>query len=449
VLLAGDVWNTAQVRAIRDHPPLVVLLVLAAAATIAAGAVLVTRRPAILPVAAIAVLPLRVPLTVGGETANLLIPLYLVIASGALARIVRDLRAPPAPVDPPGGLTSFLLVRLLFGFVALYAIQAAYSTDLSLAAQHLTFFYIPFGALFLLLADVRWTPELQALCLKVLVALALVFCAVAFVEVAVHDVLLNDKLKESNLYNSYFRVNSLFFDPNIFGRFLVVVILLLTPVVAWSRRMADVRRAALLIAVLFAGLLTTLSQSSFGALLVGLAVLAAIRGRGRHVAAIVVAAVVAGAIVVVAFPSALGVNLDKAGSVRKATSGRSDLVSGGAKLFARRPVQGFGSGAFPKEYREESHRTSPEDVAASHTIPLTVAVEQGLIGLAVYVALLLAAFSVLLRRARDALPRAAIAAAFAAVVFHTFGYAAFLEDPLTWALLAVGAALAAGTHQRS
>jgi O-antigen ligase len=255
-------------------------------------------------------------------------------------------------------------------------------------------------------------------------------------------VLLNDKLEESNLYNSYFRVNSLFFDPNIFGRFLVVVILLVTPVAAWSRRRADVQRAIVLIVVLFAGLLTTLSQSSFGALLAGLAVLSALRWSGRRVALLAGGVVVAGAVLVLAFPGALGLNLDKAGSVRKATSGRSDLVSGGAKLFAERPVHGFGSGAFPSEYRAESHRTNSEDVAESHTIPLTVAVEQGVIGLLVYVALLVAAFALLVRRARDALPRAAIAAAFAAVVFHTFGYAAFLEDPLTWALLAVGVALA-------
>ena len=39
--------------------------------------------------------------------------------------------------------------------------------------------------------------------------------------------------------------------------------------------------------------------------------------------------------------------------------------------------------------------------------------------------------------------RAAILAAFAGLVFHTFLYAAFLEDPLVWTLLAVGTALAA------
>ena len=37
--------------------------------------------------------------------------------------------------------------------------------------------------------------------------------------------------------------------------------------------------------------------------------------------------------------------------------------------------------------------------------------------------------------------RAAVAAAFAALLAHTMLYAAFLEDPMTWTLLAVGTAL--------
>jgi hypothetical protein len=36
----------------------------------------------------------------------------------------------------------------------------------------------------------------------------------------------------------------------------------------------------------------------------------------------------------------------------------------------------------------------------------------------------------------------AIASAFLALVFHTLLYADFLEDPITWTLLAIGTALA-------
>ena len=52
------------------------------------------------------------------------------------------------------------------------------------------------------------------------------------------------------------------------------------------------------------------------------------------------------------------------------------------------------------------------------------------------------ALSRLFAGARHSIARSAVAAAFAALVFHTLLYAAFLEDPLTWALLGAGLALA-------
>jgi len=74
-----------------------------------------------------------------------------------------------------------------------------------------------------------------------------------------------------------------------------------------------------------------------------------------------------------------------------------------------------------------------------------VAAEQGLIGLAAYLALLVLAFVRLLRGVRGPGPmvaRVAVVAAFTALVAHSLMYAAFLEDPLTWTLLGVGTALA-------
>ena len=64
--------------------------------------------------------------------------------------------------------------------------------------------------------------------------------------------------------------------------------------------------------------------------------------------------------------------------------------------------------------------------------------EQGIVGLALYIALLAAALARLLAGARGDPYRAFVAAGFVAVVVHTWLYAAFLEDPVTWALLAVG-----------
>ena len=98
-----------------------------------------------------------------------------------------------------------------------------------------------------------------------------------------------------------------------------------------------------------------------------------------------------------------------------------------------------------REYRRHEGRRLPSDAAtASHTIPVTVAAEQGVIGLVAYVALLAAALARLLRGAAGVpVARSAVAAAFLALLFHTLVYAAFLEDPMTWALLGIGTALAA------
>ena len=77
-----------------------------------------------------------------------------------------------------------------------------------------------------------------------------------------------------------------------------------------------------------------------------------------------------------------------------------------------------------------------------------VTAEQGLIGLVVYLALIAVALWTMGRGLwRKPLPplvaaRAAVLAAFVALLVHTLAYAGFFEDPLTWVLLAVGASLA-------
>jgi len=212
----------------------------------------------------------------------------------------------------------------------------------------------------------------------------------------------------------------------------------------WRLRTRDVALGAVVAAFLFGGLVLTLSQSSFAALLVGLAVLGALRWSVRW--ALGIAAVV-GLAALVAF--ALGTTaFDGGSSSNKATSGRADLISGGVRLFTDRPVQGWGSGSFGREYRRAEHVSAVRATSATHTIPVTVAAEQGVIGLLAYLALLVFAFLRLFRGAAVGPVRAGVAAAFTALVVHSFMYAAFLEDPLTWALLGVGTAVAAAAVPR-
>ena len=439
IILGFHISDSDQVEPLRDHPSLAVAGAVGAVVVLAVLAVLFDRRPAWLPVAAAATLPFRVPIASGGSTANLLVPLYLVVAAGAAAYAVPRLagRERPEGGRPPGALEWALAATL-----ALYGIQSSYSADFGHALENVVFFYVPFALLFALVARVPWTPKLARVCLGVLVVLALALVGIGFVEYATRHLFLNPKVIASNQLEDYFRVNSLFFDPNIYGRFLAIVMLLLAAWLLWARRQREVVAGALLLAVLWGGLVLTFSQSSFTALLVGLAILGAMRWSVRWALILSGGALVVAVVFVALAPGAVHLDLGNSKSADKATSGRYDLIKGGLKLFKRAPLVGQGSGSFAREYRRAEHVSPERAASASHTIPVTVAAEQGAIGLVVYLALLAAALARLFRGARRVPERAAVAAAFVALVAHSMMYAAFLEDPLTWTLLGAGTAMA-------
>ncbi|HEY2283387.1 MAG TPA: O-antigen ligase family protein [Solirubrobacteraceae bacterium] len=442
---------------------------IAALVVVGALSLLMRRRPEALPLLAIAALPFRLPISADGRTVNLLIPLYLVVAAGTVTFLLprwlglrvkgspnadgcgdrsRRQRVQEQATGSPTRLTTWLspigVEWLLLGAVVLYALQGLYSSDHAKAAENVAFFYIPFGLLFMLLRDVRWTRELVLRCLGVAVALAVVFAGVGFVEYARKQLFLNPKVVAANEYGNYFRVNSLFFDPNIYGRFLAIVMIALATVVLWSRRQRDVLIGAAVLGWLLAGLVTSFSQSSIAALLLGLAVLAAYRWDVRATVYVTGALVAIALVVVLVAPPSLHFGLNgSGGSTSNATSGRTKLISGGLELFKDRPLYGYGAGSFETEYKRHGRtRDAAGATSASHTIPITVAAEQGILGLIVYVALLIAAFAVLYRGAGRSPPRIALAACFAALVLHTWTYADFLEDPITWTLLGIGVALA-------
>jgi O-antigen ligase len=451
---------------------------LAAALLVIAALVAVMRRHRdAFPLLAVFALPFRVPISTDGRTVNLLVPLYLVLAAGTLTHLLpwllgrgesRD-RSPRGAGFSPARASWWASPRslewLLFAAIGLYALQTIYSSDRGKAAENIAFFYVPFALLFVILRDVRWTRELLLRCLGVAVALAVLFAGVGFVEYYRKSLFLNPKVVAANEYDNYFRVNSVFFDPSIYGRFLALVMIAVTTIVlagasaagASAARLRERRRdtllAAAVLAWLLAGLVTSFSQSSIAALLLGLAVLGAWCWGVRATVLVSAAVVAAAGVFVLLAPASLHFGLKGAkGSAGNATSGRTTLISGGLELFAKRPLEGYGSGSFETEYKLHSKAadaTAENAVSASHTIPITIAAEQGIVGLALYAALLLAAFLVLFRGAGRSPPRIAIAACFAALVLHTWTYADFLEDPFTWTLLAVGVALARQDDRRA
>jgi O-antigen ligase/polysaccharide polymerase Wzy-like membrane protein len=455
VLLLGDIWHSPQLGIVHRHPLVAAAAAAAGLAVVALAAILIARRDALFAAAALVALPFRIPISAGSTTSNLLVPLYLVVAAGSLAFIVPALRsmegrvlrdaAGPVLREQPDALGEAeaakaapgWLERLLALSIVLYALQSTYSADFEKALQQMVFFYVPFALLFVLLRRIEWTPRLVRRCLQLVAILAIAFAALGFVEYATKTIILNPKLVVANDLHAYFTVNSVFFDPDIFGRFLALVMIALAAVLLYSRDRWDQLASTLVLAILWGGLVLTLSRSSLVALLVGLGTLAAMHWNLSRTLIIAAAVIAIGGAAVAVSPKTFGLNQGLNG----ASSGRAGLISGGAKLFTDRPLFGYGPGSFVHEYRAK-HPATSQTLAASHTIPITIAAEQGAVGELAYLALVVGAALVLIRGSRLDPPRAAIAAAFLALVFHTLLYADFLEDPVTWTLLGVGVALA-------
>ncbi|MGZ8666437.1 MAG: O-antigen ligase family protein [Solirubrobacterales bacterium] len=472
VLIAGDQWHSAAISDLRDTPARLAALALAAIVLIAALGLLFSRRPLLLPLAVVAALPFRVPLHAGGDQANLLVPLYLVIAGGVLATALGGWRSAPgegtrAAAEPEPTGPAPWLPRIVAAVVVLYALQTLYSDDFSQGLQNACFFFVPFSIAFALLVGVRWDRRLLVAALAVVTAEALLFVAVGMVEYASRELLWNGAVIRSNEFHVYFRVNSLFWDPNVYGRYLALVIVALTAALLFTRQRRAGLALALAIGFAWLGLATTFSQSSFAALLAGIAVLAALRWSLRWTALACAGGAIGAAVFVLAAGGSLKIDLSSGGTVNKDTSGRANLISGGAELFGNRPIAGYGSGSFSTAFRRNAGGRAP--VSESHTEPITIAAEQGLLGLTLYLALLATALWTMLAGLRELMPglgrgppargpagplaldrgggtyvaaRAAVLAMFVALIVHTLAYAGFYEDPITWVLLAISGSLA-------
>ena len=108
-----------------------------------------------------------------------------------------------------------------------------------------------------------WLPRALAF---VLVGEAIAFAAFGLWEEVTRHVYFSRPLEISNIFTSFFRTNSLFYDPNIYGRHLALALGVLV-VLMWLGRLRFALAAAL-IAFIWTGLYFSYSQSSLVALFV-------------------------------------------------------------------------------------------------------------------------------------------------------------------------------------
>ena len=403
----------------------------------AALAAVFLRWPWLVALAALALAPARIPLDLGGEQAKLLVPLYVVIAGASLALAWQLLRG--------DGRTRELgpLAWPVAALAAWFGLTLTWSDDVREGAVALVAFYLPFGLLALVLARLPWSRRWLTVLAVQLATMALVFAGIGIFQWISRDVFWNPRVIVGNAYAPFYRVNSVFWDPSVYGRFLVVALLMLLVVVLFGRSLRVSLVAMLAIAVVWTGLAFSFSQSSFGALIAGVLALGAIAW-GRK--AVVALAVVATVLVAVGF-AAESVRSELRRDVDRVTSGRYDLVRNGVRIAADHPASGVGLGGFEVAYAERTGLTGDEPrQAASHTTPVTVAAETGLPGLALLAWLVVLPLVLGFRRAsRSFAGRASLIVALAvlAIGVHSLFYSAFFEDPLTWGALGLSALVAA------
>jgi hypothetical protein len=402
--------------------------VLAGLAALAAGTLLLARYPLAAPAALLLAAPLRVPVSLRGEEAFLLLPFYGVLAASALALALRLARG--GELRP---LPAFLAVPVS-AYVALAGVSLVWSQDPRAGTINLFFFLFPGTIVVALLAQAELTRGVSRSLAAVLLASTAAVAAVGLWQEWTHTLFFADDLQSANAYTSFFRVTSIFWDSSIYGRYVSLGIVVLF-VLLWDQRIRPALGLPLL-ALLLAGLYFSYSQSSFAALFAALLVVllvASDRRMRRLVAVGAAVALLAGAGLVAA------VAQDE--SARRATSGRWGLASRTAPVFADHPVIGVGIGAQPEASTEVEGARRRESRNVSHTTPLTVAAELGVLGLAAYLAFLLAAArSSVLAMRREWAFGLALLGVLTLLVVHSLAYAGFFEDPFVW--LAVGLAAA-------
>ena len=402
-------------------------LVLAALGVVALAAVLV-RLPSVVPLVLLIAAPFRLPVDLGSQHAFLLLPLYGVLAAASLALLFRAARGGDLRRIPP------LLAGPAAAFISFDALSLLWARDLEQGSIELVFFIFPFAALVAVVARSPFAEWLLRSLAGALVALAAVFAVIGLLQAWTHTLFFAQDLRVANAYTTFFRVTSVFKDPSLYGRHLVLPIVVLV-VLLWlgSVRFAI---AAPLVGLLFAGLYLSYSQSSMAVLfLAALIVTLALADRRsrRIVTAVALVAALAG--------GAVAATTAKGHSVRKATSGRSRLVSVTTVVIRHHPVAGVGVGSQPLASREEAKTRLGARRDASHTTPLTVAAELGAVGFFFYLVFLASAAKLLmLAVGRRRAVGLGLAAAFLVLFLHSLFYSGFFEDPITWGVLAVAAA---------
>jgi O-antigen ligase len=385
------------------------------------------REPWLVAYATLAFVPARI----GFFGHSLLVPLY-VVALGAAGCLLWELIEGDERTRELGIASWPLALYLIW-----IGLSVGWSGNVHAAAIDLLAFYIPFTIIAISIARLPWIESRVRILYGELVALALVFAAVGFYQYETRTIFQNTKLNQVNIFDALFRVNSVFFDPSIYGRFLVVALIAAAVLIVRGRPSLRLGLATLaFIAVVWLGLLISFSQSSFAALLVAVLALSVVAWRWKSLFALAAVLVVAAGIAASQPRLMHALRRHTISGLNHATSGRATLIAVGIKIAKEHPSHGVGLGDFAHAYSKRTGKTPKK--SASHNTPVTVAAEEGAPGLLLFFwlvgALMLASYRRINHRTYG-LVALASGLSLLAIFVHSLAYNDFFEDPTTWLLI--------------
>jgi O-antigen ligase len=366
-------------------------------------------------------------------------PLY-VVAAGAAFNLLWELLKGDERSREFGRATRPLALYLVW-----IGVSMAWTINIRNGALDVLEVYVPFAILALSVARLPWDRLRLRLLYGELVAMALFLAGVGFYQYETRHIFENPKLNVGNSYAALFRVNSVFYDPSVYARFLVVAIVPTAVLIVRGKSLRTDLAALAFVIVAWLGLLVSFSQSSFFALFVSIFCLCVVVWRWKAVTVLVVAifCLAAGAF---GAPQRLhSLRHHGISELNKLTSGRGSLIYGGLRIAKRHPVDGVGLGGFSKAYHKLTHRSDRH--SASHNTPVTVVAEGGVIGLALFLWLVIAfGLSALRRIDRTLAGTLGLAAGLVliAIFAHSNAYNDFFEDPTTWLVFGLIGLAAAG-----
>ena len=440
---AASTTTTAFDR-LEGRPELLAGAAAAALVFMAALTWLAYRYPTVTLIAVLALLPLRLPLPLGDGNSNLLVPLYLLTLAMALAEIVcRDrLALSPGFRRDPTRIALACMIAIL-GVSSLW-VGVAYAPRIkafSLSLVKLFAFVVPFATLYYLVEGYLTSRLRLRRLIWAILASGVVLALIGIVQAPTRWVIVNRAgVLDNELMQHTFRANSLFWDPNMFGRFCALIVLL-----GVAMFLAVLAAIALGLTYSRSGLLSVLA----GLIVVELAWLGWKKGLIAVFATLLVLAGGLAGITAARDTRDLGKKIETTMGLNKLTGGRVYLVKAGWRMYKRHPVRGVGLAGFPQAF--PSYRTSHAaklTLKESHTTPVTIAAEQGTLGLVAFGGLLVTFFATTLRKRRYGASRdlylmqAGIVGGVVALCVSSLSYNAFFEDPYVWVFLAMGSAVA-------